>query len=63
MNARQLVPPLIGQLTDRFYIEKVRDSLHLANRFIRKLLAHTVGIYLNNLLGDPFLHFEAFVET
>jgi hypothetical protein len=65
IKARRLVETVIGQLTERFHIEKVRarNCWHLINRFIRKLLAHTVGVYLNNLLGNPFLHFEALVET
>jgi hypothetical protein len=65
MKTRRLVETVIGQLTERFHIEKVRarNCWHLINRFIRKLLAHTVGVYLNNLLGNPLLHFEALVEV
>jgi len=61
---RRLVETVIGQLTERFHIEKVRarDSWHLANRFIRKLLAHTMGCFLGKLLGKPTLLFEALVE-
>jgi len=64
MKARRLVETVIGQLTERFHIEKVRarNCWHLFNRFIRKLLAHTVRIYLNNLLGNPCLYFEELVE-
>ena len=64
MRIRRLVETVIGQLTERLHIEKVwaRDRWHLANRFIRKLLAHTVGVFLNKLLGNPLLHFEALVE-
>ena len=64
MKARRLVETVIGQLTERFHIEKIRarDTWHLANRFIRKLLAHTVGVVLNKLLGNQPLHFEALVE-
>ncbi|MDD5463408.1 MAG: IS982 family transposase, partial [Methylococcales bacterium] len=45
----------LGQLTERFHMEKVRarDSQHLTHRFIRKLLAHTVGVFLNQGLGNP----------
>ncbi len=54
---------VIGQLTDRFYIEKVRvpDCLHLSNRFIRKILAHTLVAFLNRILGHPILHFDDLV--
>jgi hypothetical protein len=35
MKARRLVETVIGQLTERFHIEKVRarDTWHLTNRF------------------------------
>lgn len=64
MKVRRLVETVIGQLTDRFNIEKVRarDCWHLANRFIRKLLAHTIGVFLNKLIGNQLLHFEELVE-
>lgn len=61
---RRRVETAIGQLTERFHIEKVRvrDLWHLANRFIRKLLAHTVGVFLNCYLGHQPLQFEALVQ-
>jgi hypothetical protein len=64
MKTRRLTETVIGQLSDRFHIEKVlaRDRWHLTNRIVRKLLAHTVGVFLNKLLGNPPLHFEALVE-
>lgn len=64
MSTRRLVETVIGQLSERFHIEKVRarDMWHLANRFIRKLLAHTMGCYLGKLLGKPTLLFESLVE-
>lgn len=65
MKTRRLVETVIGQLTDRFHIEKVRarDCLHLSNRFIRKILAHTLGTFLNRILGNPILHFDDLVLT
>jgi hypothetical protein len=65
MKVRRLIETVIGQLTERFHIEKVRarDTWHLTNRFIRKLLAHTLGVFLNNRLGNQPLHFEALVEV
>lgn len=64
MKTRRLTETVIGQLSERFHIEKVRarDLWHLTNRVIRKLLAHTVGVFLNKLLGNPPLHFEALVD-
>lgn len=64
MKTRRLVETVISQLSGRFHIERVRarDCWHLTNRFIRKMLAHTVGVFLNKLLGNQPLHFEALVE-
>ncbi len=64
MKARRLIETVIGQLTERFRLEKIRarDTWHLATRFIRELLAHTVGVVLNKRLGNQPLHFEALVE-
>jgi hypothetical protein len=60
-----LVETVIGQLTDRFNIEKVRarDRWHLTNRFVRKLLAHTVAVFLNYCLPREPLQFEGLVEA
>lgn len=65
MSTRRLVETVIGQLTERFHIEKIRarDTWHLANRFIRKLLAHTMGCFLGKLMGNPTLLFESLVEV
>ena len=65
MSARRLVETVIGQLTERFHIEKVRarDLWHLTNRFVRKLLAHTVAVFLNySLLREP-LQLEGLVDA
>lgn len=64
MKVRRLVETVISQLTERFHIERVhaRDLWHLANRFIRKLLAHTLGVFLNKRLGHQPLLFETLVE-
>lgn len=59
MRIRRLIETVIGQLQERFNIEKVwaRDTWHLTNRFNRKILAHTVCIWLNRHSHDP-LQFE-----
>jgi hypothetical protein len=64
LSSGRLVETVIGQLTKRFHIEKVRarDTWHLANRFIRKLLAHTMGCFLGKLMGNPTLLSESLVE-
>jgi Transposase DDE domain len=52
---RRLVETVIGQLSERFNIEKVRarDMWHLTSRINRKLLAHTVCYWLNRHSPDP----------
>lgn len=59
MRIRRLIETVIGQLTERFNIEKVwaRDTWHLTNRFNRKILAHTVCLWLNRHSHYP-LQFE-----
>lgn len=56
---RQLIETVFSQLTCRFSIKRIwaRDEWHLANRMIRKVLAHTVGAWLNTSLGNPPLQF------
>jgi len=65
LSARRLVETVIGQLTERFNIEKVRarDLWHLTNRFVRKLPAHTMAIFLNNCMHREPLQFEGLVQT
>lgn len=59
-STRRLVETVIGQLSQQFHIEKIRarDLWHLTNRIGRKILAHTVGMLVNKLLGNPPLQFE-----
>jgi len=35
---------------------------HLSNRIARKLLSHTMGVFLNKLLGREAIQFEGLVE-
>jgi hypothetical protein len=62
-NTRRLIETVIGQLSERFHIEKVRtrDLWHQASRFWRKLLAHTACIAINVRLGNEPLQFECLV--
>jgi hypothetical protein len=64
ISVRRFVDTVIGQLTERFHIEKirVRDLWHLNNRFIRKLLAHTIGVFLNCCLDHTPIQFERLVQ-
>jgi len=63
MKVRRLVETVIGQLSDPFHIEKVRarDLWHLTSRTARKVLAHTVGVFLNRKLGRAPLQFEGLI--
>jgi hypothetical protein len=63
-SKRRLIETVIGQLTDRFHIEKVRarDLWHAASRFWRKLLAHTVCIKINLDECNEPLQFEKLIN-
>jgi hypothetical protein len=63
VRTRRLIETVIGQLVGRFSIEKVwaRDLWHLTSRINRKLLAHTVCLWLNRLAPEP-LPFELLVS-
>lgn len=65
LSARRLVETVIGQLTERFNIEKVRarDLWHLTNRFVRKILTHTMAVFLNGCLHREPLQFEGLVQA
>lgn len=64
MRTRRLIETVIGQLVERFSIEKVwaRDRWHLTSRLNRKLLAHTVCRWLNRRSTEP-LQFEQLVAA
>jgi len=67
VSTRRLVETVIGQLTDRFNIEKnwARDLWHFTNRIARKVLSHTAVFFINKIIGNnpnP-LQFENLVKT
>lgn len=59
---RRLIETVMGQLCERFNLEKVRarDMWHLTSRLNRKLLAHTVCLWLNRHSLNP-LQFEQLI--
>ena len=65
MNARRKIETVIGQLTDRFHIQKVRakDLWHLTHRIVRKILSHTISVILNIKLGNPPLQLEILIKS
>ena len=61
---RQLVETVIGHLCHWFDIERIlaRDLWHLTSRLARKVLAHTVMVWLNRRQGRPWLQFESIIS-
>jgi hypothetical protein len=64
ISTRRLVKTVIGQVTDRFQIEKVRARKlwYLTNRIARKILSHTICVYINKKMGNPPLQFELLIN-
>ena len=62
-TTRRLGETVIGQLAERFHLEKIRarDRWHLTSRMARKVLAHTLCIFVNRLLGRSDLQFEGLI--
>jgi hypothetical protein len=64
VGTRRLIETVIGQLTERFKIERIRarDSWHQFSRFWRKLLAHTACVRLCLDNGHEPLQFECLID-
>lgn len=64
-QVRRLVETVIGQLTERFNLEKIRarDLWHLTNRVTRKLLSHTIAVFFNSSLGRNLIQFEGLIKS
>jgi len=64
-STRRIIETVIGQLAERFNIEKVRerDLLHLTGRLYRKLLAHTICCLMNFRRSNPILQFELLFQN
>ena len=56
-RARRRIETVIGQLSERFHLERVRarDRWHLTQRVSRKLLSHTVGMAFLRAAAIPTL--------
>lgn len=65
MSSRRIIETVIGQLSERFHIEKVRarDLWHQTSRLARKLLGHTVGVFLNLMRGREPLQFDGLIAA
>lgn len=64
-RVRKRVETVIAQLEQRFglAVMRARDTWHLTNRVARKLLAHTLAIWLNLRLGREPLAFDGLVTA
>ncbi|MEZ5447811.1 MAG: IS982 family transposase [Thiolinea sp.] len=64
MRDRRLVETVIGQLTERFKIQKIRarDAWHLTVRVTRKILSHTMAVFVNCVTGRPPLQIADLVR-
>jgi hypothetical protein len=65
LRIRKTVETVISQLAGRFGIERTwaRDPWHLTSRMARKLLAHTMGVWLNVCCGRKPLRMEGLLAA
>nr|VFK04438.1 MAG: hypothetical protein BECKH772B_GA0070898_104442 [Candidatus Kentron sp. H]VFK04890.1 MAG: hypothetical protein BECKH772A_GA0070896_104752 [Candidatus Kentron sp. H]VFK08018.1 MAG: hypothetical protein BECKH772C_GA0070978_104772 [Candidatus Kentron sp. H] len=63
MRKRRLVETVIAQLTERFNIQRIRarDTWHLTVRIARKILSHTMVVFLNLAAGNRPLQLEKLI--
>lgn len=62
---RKGVETVGSHLTERFAVAciRVHDLWHFQHRLIRKVLAHTVGVFINLQLGRPSLDLDGLVTV
>jgi hypothetical protein len=62
---RKLVETVGSHLTERYHIAQTRahDLWHYQHRLIRKVLSHTVCVFINLRLGRPPLHLDDLVAS
>ena len=62
---RKSVETVGSHLTERFKVDQIRvhDLWHFQHRLIRKILAHTVCVFLNLLFGRPPLDLDGLVSA
>lgn len=60
---RRRVETVISQLTTQFHFEKIwaRDAWHLTHRITRKILAHTLGLFINQQIGRSNLQLQSLI--
>jgi hypothetical protein len=64
-QARRRIETVIGQLVERYHAKRVwaRDAWHLWSRWQRKLLSHTLAVYLCQQHGLGSLRFTDLLTT
>ena len=62
---RKLIETVGSHLTERFGVNRIRvhDLWHFQHRLIRKVLAHTVAVFLNLKLGRQPLDLDGLVAS
>ena len=62
---RMLIETVGSHLTERFGVGRIRvhDMWHYQHRLIRKVLAHTVAVFLNLHLGRQPLDLDGLVTS
>jgi hypothetical protein len=62
---RKFVETMGSHLTQRFGVDQIRvyDLWHFQHRLIRKILAHTVCVFLNLSFGRPPLDLDGLVSA
>jgi hypothetical protein len=63
-HKRYRIETMIGQLVDRFSSKKVwaRDAWHLISRWFRKVLSHTISVFLCQKADLPPLQFASLIS-
>ena len=64
-QARRRIETVIGQLVERYHAKRVwaRDAWHLWSRWQRKLLSHTLAVYLCQQTGLGSLRFADLITS
>lgn len=62
-SARRRVESAINQLQEHFHLTKVwaRDLWHLTHRISRKILAHTIALFINKSIGRRPTQFDGLI--
>ena len=62
-RTRRLIETVIGQFTTQFHFENIRarDAWHLTSRIARKVLVHTLGIFINRQIGRSDLQLAGLI--